>query len=161
MYTKEDMDCAAAIVGKRRLLTYIPSAALLLTAIAVFVIGRINRNDSAWIVTAVLTGLAGGYYLFFHGVYLKPALLYQLHVDYMLFGKLRETTGILKSFSTEVDERSGIECHKLLVNVGQKDDPEDDRQLYFDAAKSWPGFPIGTVLTMKSNDNLIADIQEA
>ena len=88
-----------------------------------------------------------------------PAVL-MLAAGIALFGRMRETTGVLKSFSEDVSDREGLECHAMMLNVGERDDPEDDRLFYFDALKPWPGWAMGTRLTVKSNDKLVASITE-
>ena len=160
MYTQEDMNKVERLLKKRWRVAAIPAVLLLAAGIALFVLGRINRSDTLWMVTAALTVLGGGYFLFLYGVGVKPARVYRRHVDYMLNGRMRETTGVLKSFSDAISDREGLECHAMMLNVGEKDDPEDDRLFYFDALKPWPGWPLGTRLTVKSNDKMVASITE-
>lgn len=158
MYTHEDMAEVERLLKKRWRAAAIPAALVLAAGIALFVVGRMNRSDTMWMATAALTVLGGGYFLFLYGVWVKPARVYRRHVDYMLNGRMRETTGVLKSFSEDVSDREGLECHAMMLNVGEKDDPEDDRLFYFDALKPWPGWAAGTRLTVKSNDKMVASI---
>ncbi|MCI6378154.1 MAG: hypothetical protein MR842_10410 [Clostridiales bacterium] len=160
MYTHEDMAEVERLLKKRWRAAAIPAALVLAAGIALFVVGRMNRSDTMWMATAALTVLGGGYFLFLYGVWVKPARVYRRHVDYMLNGRMRETTGVLKSFSEDVSDREGLECHAMMLNVGEKDDPEDDRLFYFDALKPWPGWAAGTRLTVKSNDKMVASITE-
>lgn len=160
MYTHEDMAEVERLLKKRWRAAAIPAALVLAAGIALFVVGRMNRSDTMWMATAALTVLGGGYFLFLYGVWVKPARVYRRHVDYMLNGRMRETTGVLKSFSEDVSDREGLECHAMMLNVGEKDDPEDDRLFYFDALKPWPGWTAGTRLTVKSNDKMVASITE-
>lgn len=160
MYTHEDMAEIERLLKKRWRAAAIPAALVLAAGIALFVVGRMNRSDTMWMATAALTVLGGGYFLFLYGVWVKPARVYRRHVDYMLSGRMRETTGVLKSFSEDVSDREGLECHAMMLNVGERDDPEDDRLFYFDALKPWPGWEAGTRLTVKSNDKLVASIRE-
>ena len=160
MYTHEDMAEVERLLKKRWRAAAIPAALVLAAGIALFVVGRMNRSDTMWMATAALTVLGGRYFLFLYGVWVKPARVYRRHVDYMLNGRMRETTGVLKSFSEDVSDREGLECHAMMLNVGEKDDPEDDRLFYFDALKPWPGWAAGTRLTVKSNDKMVASITE-
>lgn len=161
MYTQEDFEQIKAMVKKRWLVAACPAAAIVLAGIVLFVLGRIARSSSMWILTAALTVIGGGYFLFFYGVYVRPARVYRTHVDYMLNGRMRETTGRFKSFSEEISDREGMECHAMLLNVGEKDDPEDDRLFYYDALKARPEMPLGTKVTVRSNDKMVASIERA
>jgi len=159
MYTQNDWNEINAMLKKRWAVTLIPSAIVLICAIAVFVYGRINRSDSIWMITSALTLLGGGYYLFFYGVYVRPALIYRKHLRFMLNGRKRETTGVFKSFSEDVSNREGLECYAMFLNVGDKDDPEDDRLFYYDVYKPLPQMPIGTRVTVQSNDKMVSSIE--
>ncbi len=159
MYTQEDMDRIKAIVKKRWLITACPSAVIVLAGIMLFVLGRIERSESMWIWTTILTIIGGGYFLFFYGVYVRPARIYRTHVNYMLNGRMRVTTGLFKSFAEEVSDREGVECHAMLLNVGEKDDPEDDRLFYYDALKPRPEMSIGTRVTVRSNDKMVSSME--
>ena len=83
---------------------------------------------------ALLTILGGAYAIFFYGVYLRPMRKYKKHLDYMLDGQKRVSEGILKADQRRtVIDRDGIDCYTVEINVGEKDDPEDDRVFYLDA----------------------------
>lgn len=159
MYTEEDHRQAEALLKKRMWIATLPAALIAVVGIVLFVIGRMQRSDSMWIATAVLTILAGVYFLFLYGVYARPVRLYRKHVEYMLGGRMRETCGVFKSFAEETSDREGLECHALFINVGDKDDPEDDRLLYYDAQKPRPEIPLGTRVKVLSNDKMIASFQ--
>lgn len=159
MYTQDDMMQIEKLFKKRMLITALPAAVAVATAVAVFVAGQLMRSNTLWIATVVLTILGGGYFLFLYGVYVKPARAYRTHVHYMLTGRMRETTGLLKSFAEDVSDRGGVECHALMLNVGEKDDPEDDRLFYYDALKPQPDCAVGTRVTVRSNDKMISAIE--
>ena len=147
------------LVRKRWRIAVLPAAVLLLIAIAVFIYGQLIRSDTLWRLTAALSILGGGAFLFLYGLYVRPARQYRTHVHYMLNGRLRTTSGVFKSFSEDVSDREGVECHAMLINVGEKDDPEDDRLFYYDVYKPRPDVPIGTRITLQSNDRMVASIQ--
>ena len=48
---------------------------------------------------------------------------YKRHLDYMLDGRKRVTEGILKEIAGVMQDRDGIDCFSVLINVGEKDDP--------------------------------------
>ena len=159
MYTQQDWDDVQVMLKKRWLVTIVPSALVLAVAIAVFVYGRIQRSDTIWMITSALTILGGGFFVFFYGVYVRPARIYRRHLSYMLTGRMRETTGVFKSFSEDVSDREGLECHAMMLNIGEKDDPEDDRLFYYDAYKPRPEFTFGERVTVRSNDKMVSSIE--
>lgn len=161
MYTQDDFKLVCRMLKKRWWLTAIPAVVILAAAIAIFVYGQLNRNDSLWMLTAVLTVLGGGCFLFLYGVYVRPVRIYRRHLTYMLDGRMRVTTGVFKSFSEDVSDRDGLECHAMMINVGDKDDPEDDRLFYFDAHKAKPEMPFGCRVTVRSNDKMVSAIELA
>ena len=93
------------MLHKRWLVTLIPSLLMMAVGVVIFVYGQLNRNDVLWMATVALTLLGGGYFLFFYGVYVRPARIYRKHVMYMLNGRMRETTGVFKFFSEDVSDR--------------------------------------------------------
>lgn len=161
MYTRQDQQQAARQTRQRMLTAFVPAAVILVVAVILFIIGRQNRSEDMWKVTAALTVLAGAYAIFFYGVYAKPMRDYRNHINYMLDGRLRETTGYLIDFSENLSERNGVECHALMINVGEKDDREDDRLFYYDVKKLPLSVEMGKKVTIVSNDRMVSDIREA
>ncbi|MEA5016961.1 MAG: hypothetical protein VB099_20630 [Candidatus Limiplasma sp.] len=159
MYRQEDRVSAAAEAKKRWIVTLLPGALLIVVGIIVFVICQIQRLEWGWIFACACTVLGGAYVLFFYGVYLKPVLLYKKHVDYMLDGRKRETTGLLQEVAQEVTDKDGLDCYAIIVNVGDKNDPEDERLFYVDALKGRPGIPPGSRITVISNDKMVAELR--
>ena len=149
------------MLHKRWLVTLIPSLLMMAVGVVIFVYGQLNLNDVLWMATVALTLLGGGYFLFFYGVYVRPARIYRKHVMYMLNGRMRETTGVFKFFSEDVSDREGLECYAMLLNIGEKDDPEDDRLFYYDKYKDRPAFALGDRVTVLSNDKMVSSIKAA
>ena len=73
----------------------------------------------------------------------------------------RTTTGVYKFFSEDIYDRDGLECHSMLINIGEKNDPEDDRLFYYDAYKPAPAFEMGEKITVISNDKMVSSIHAA
>ncbi len=161
MYTRQEQQQAAKQTRQRLLTVFVPAAIVFAAAVALYVIARLDRNPDAWKLPAALTLVAGVYAIFFYGVYAKPMLNYRNHINYMLDGRLRETTGYLIQFSENLSERNGIDCHAIMLNVGEKDDREDDRLYYYDAKKLPLPVEMGKKVTVTSNDMLVASIREA
>lgn len=159
MYTEKDWSEINALLKKRWLLTLGPAGLMLAAAITIFVYGQLNRSEHLWMLTSALTMLGGGYLLFFYGVSVRPALIYRKNLRFLLNGRKRVTTGILKEFSEDVTDRDGMEVYAMLVNVGERNDPEDDRLFYYDAYKPAPELALGTRVTVYSNDKLVASME--
>lgn len=160
LYTQSDREEVRAARKRRMLVVWLPASLLLLLSVAAFIFYRLNHDTSGWVVSAVLTILGGAYVIFLYGVYLRPVLKYKRHLDYMLDGRKRVTTGILKEVDGAVQDRDGIDCYSVLINVGEKNDPEDDRLFYLDAFKSMGGFAPGDRVTLESNDRMIASVSK-
>ena len=161
MYSEKDWQEINKLIKKRWLVTLIPAALILAVAITIFVYGQINRSEKLWLLTSFLVLLGGGYFLLAMGVYMRPALVYRKNLRYLLTGRKRITTGYLKELSEDVFDRDGMEVYSMLINVGEKNDPEDDRLFYYDIYKPAPEMPIGTRVTVTSNDRLVAAIERA
>lgn len=158
MYSEKDWQEINAQLKKRWLIALLPSGIVLTAAIVIFVYGQLNRSEHLWMLTSFLTLVGGGYLLFFYGVSVRPALIYRKNLRYLLNGRKRVTTGIFKEFSEDVTDHDGMECYAMLLNVGVKNDPEDDRLFYYDAYKPLPEMAIGTRVTVESNDKLVASM---
>ncbi len=158
LYSQSDRDAVIARVKKRSAIVWTPAAVLLALAVAAFVFYRLRHDESGWIVSAIFTILGGGYAIFFYGVYLGPMRKYKKHLDYMLDGRKRVTEGILKEVTQTIQDREGVDCFSVLINVGEKNDPEDDRLFYLDAYKSMPSFQPGERVRIESNDRMIAGV---
>ena len=78
----------------------------------------------------------------------------------MLYGRKRETVGVLTRFSPELCERDGLWCHAMMVNLGSGEE-EDDRLFYYDDEKPAPQLPIGTRVRVESNGNMVSGIWRA
>lgn len=161
MYTRQEQQQADKQAKQRLLTVFLPAAVVFAVAVTIFVIGRLGRNEDAWKLPAALTLLAGVYAVFFYGVYAKPMLSYRKHLNYMLDGRHREATGYLTQFSENLSERNGVECHAIMINVGEKDDREDDRLYYYDVKKLPVAFELGEKITVVSNDMMVAELKKA
>ena len=159
MYTEADRAAAQAEIRKRRRIVIMPAIAIIIAAVGVFVFCQTRRADWGWIVACLLTILAGGYVVFMGGVYWRPMSLYQRHVNDMLDGRMRETEGVLREVAEAPQDKNGLECYALWVNIGVKNDPEDDRLLYYDAWKGKPTIQPGACVKAWSNDKIISDIR--
>ena len=160
LYSQADRDAAIAARRKRRLAVWLPTALVEALAIAVFVWFRLRHDETGWWASGLLTFIGGAYCIFFYGTYLWPVKKYKQHLDYMLDGRKRVTEGILREIAQDVQDHEGIDCYSVVINVGGKNDPEDDRQFYLDALKSITGFQAGDRVRVESNDRMIANVSK-
>ena len=158
-YSEAERTAATAELTKRRWITYAPAAVLLLMAMAVFVWFRLHRDASGWVWSGLLTVLSGGYLLFFQGVYVHPAKLLQRHTGYMLDGPFRVAEGTVTAMDLEPKDKDGLDCYALTLNVGQADDPKDERLFYLDSLKGVPAVSAGMRLRVRSNDRMVAMLE--
>jgi hypothetical protein len=159
LYSQADRAGVQKQLRKRWMVSALPSGVLFVAAIVVFAICQSNRQDWGWVFACAATIVSGAYFLFFYGVYLRPMWLYARHVNYMLEGRMRETTGILTEVADEPTDKDGLDWYAIMVNIGDKGDPEDDRLLYYDALRGRPEIPLGTRVTVLSNDKMISEIR--
>lgn len=160
MYTQADHEQVRAQLRKRWLITAVPSALVLAAAIVLFVICQSRRLDWGWMAACCATVAAGAYFIFFYGVYVRPMALYEKNLRYMLDGRKRETTGILQEMAEAPQDKDGLDCYALVINVGDRNDPEDERLLYYDAMLGRPQIPVGARVRALSNDKMISDLRE-
>jgi hypothetical protein len=159
LYSQTDRTQAITEQKKRRWLVVLPTALLLALAFASFVWFRLHHSTSGWPWTALLTVLSGAYFIFFYEVYLRPVSLYRRHVEYMLTGKKREAVGFLREVSDTPIDKDGMDCFSITINIGQNQNPDDDRLFYLDALKPMPVWPLGSYIKVSSNDRMVADLE--
>ena len=161
MYTEADRQAAQAESRKRWLVTVFPGAVLVLAGIVVFILCQVQRRDWGWVFACGCTILGGACAIFLYEVYLRPVLLYVRHLSNMLNGRKREVTGMLTKVAQVTSDKDGLDAYSVIVNIGEKDAPEDERLFYYDAQLSRLAIPPGIRVRIFSNDKMISDIREA
>ena len=145
MYTEADFQEITQQKNKRMLLFFIP-AALLLAGVVVSFIFRVKY------LTMGLTVLLGAYAIFFWEMSIAPLIAYQRHIDTALRGRTRSLTGAFKEIETTDVVREGVRYFPMLLNVGDMNDPEDDRLFYYDRNLPVPDWKTGDKLTVTAHD---------
>lgn len=145
MYTEQDYADICAQVKRRRLLIAIPAAVLLAAVIVSFVF-RIR-----WL-TMALSVLLGAGLIFCHGLFVSPVTAYRRHLNDVLHGRTRTTTGAFKEMEDVPVMRDGVKYYPLMLSVGNMDDPEDDRLFYYDANLPLPDWQHGDMLIVTAHD---------
>ena len=145
MYTEQDYEDICSQVKRRWMALGVPALVLLGLVIVTFVF-RIK-----WL-TMALSVLLGAYCIFCYGMLLSPVIAYRKHLDEVLHGKVRSTTGAFKEMETQAVMRDGVKYYPMLISVGDMEDPEDDRLFYYDANLPRPEWKIGEMLTVTAHD---------
>lgn len=159
MYSQEDYVAVKRLLRKRWLITLVPVALCFGGACAVFVCYRLAHDTSGWIWSALLTILGGAILWFLYNTYIHPVAAYRTHLSYMLTGRHREAEGVLRELDESVSNKDGVLCRRLLLNVGDKGDPEDDRVFYWDVLLGDFPCAVGDRMRITSNDRMIANVQ--
>ena len=145
MYTEQDYAEISNQLKSRWTALGIPALALLAAVIASFVL-RIR-----WL-TIGLSLVLGVFCIFSYGMLLSPVIAYRRHLDEVLHGRVRSTTGAFKEMETQAVMRDGVKYYPVMISVGDMENPEDDRLFYYDANLPRPDWKTGEMLTVTAHD---------
>ncbi len=145
MYTEQDYADIRGQIKRRWMAIGIP-ALLLLAAVIVSFIFRIK-----WLTIALSLVLGAGC-IFCYGLLLFPVIAYGRHLDEVLHGRVRSTTGAFKEMESQTVLREGVRYSPMMISVGDMEDPEDDRLFYYDANLPRPDWKPGDMLTVTAHD---------
>lgn len=154
MYNEQDYSENRKQMKKRATVFFV----ILAVALAVAIVSFIYRIK--WLTIGV-TIVGGGLLLFLYSMYLYPVRAYGRHLRHVLHGKQRETTGTITSFEVDAVERDGVFYHPLTINVGDKQDEEDERLFYYDRQKTPFPWATGDFVTITAQEKLVAQIVRA
>ena len=152
MYDENDLSKAQDAAKRARMLMLVPAVILFILAVWSFVV-RIK-----WL-TILLTSLAGCWMIFTYHMKLVPRRAYQEHVHSALRAPKKEADGKYLRMETTPVERNNVMYYAFYLNVGEKQDPEDDRLFYYDALKPLPDWKTGDRLHVISYDKFVASCQ--
>ena len=145
MYTEQDYAEISNQLKSRWTALGIPALALLAAVIASFVL-RIR-----WL-TIGLSLVLGVFCIFSYGMLLSPVIAYRRHLDEVLHGRVRSTTGAFKEMEAQPVMRDGVKYYPVMISVGDMENPEDDRLFYYDANLPRPDWKTGEMLTVTAHD---------
>ncbi len=145
MYTEQDYADIRGQLKRRWLALGIPALALLAAVIVSFAF-RIR-----WLTIALSLVLGAGC-IFSYGLLLFPVIAYRRHLDEVLHGRVRSTTGAFKEMENEIVMRDGVKYYPMMISVGDMENPEDDRLFYYDANLPRPDWKPGEMLTVTAHD---------
>ena len=154
MYTEQDYSDICNQLKRRWLALGIPAVVLLAGVIVSFVF-RIR-----WL-TMALSIMLGAFCIFSYGMALSPVIAYSRHLDEVLHGRVRSTTGAFKEMETQPVMRDGVKYYPMMISVGDMENPEDDRLFYYDANLPRPDWKIGEMLTVTAHDKSLGAWERA
>ena len=113
-----------------------------------------NPNENAsQALTIVVTLVWGGLIIFFWGMKLSPHLHYRRFLGEAYSGLSRAMEGRVVAFDEHTTFRDGLRFYRLLINVGDLKNPEDERQLYWDARLEKPKLAAGSLVSVRVHGN--------
>ena len=149
MYDNNDFIAAQQAAKKAKLLMLLPAILLFGVTIWSFVV-RIK-----WL-TILLSSLTGCWIIFVHQMLYVPKKAYREHVRSALHVSRKECDGHYLRMENTPVERNNVMFYAFYLNVGEKQDPEDDRLFYFDAHKPLPDWHTGDMLHIVSYDKFVS-----
>ena len=148
MYTEQDYTEIRSQIRRRSLALGVPAVVMLAGVIVSFVF-RIK-----WL-TMGLSVLLGAFCIFGYGMLLYPVRAYGRHLDEVLHGRVRSTTGAFKEMEEQAVLREGVRYYPMMISVGDMENPEDDRLFYYDANLPRPDWKVGEMLTVTAHDKAL------
>lgn len=150
MYTQQDYQ---DITNQwRRRLTRLGLA--MLVPLAVLIWSLVKRIQPLTVGVTILMGCVA---LFIYGVAIFPVGAYRKHIEELLRGRNREMEGIFKGFDGKYAVRDGVRFLPLMFNVGDPQEPKDDRLLYWDLNLPLPDWQESDRLWVASFDKSVTD----
>jgi hypothetical protein len=90
--------------------------------------------------------------IFTLGIFISPVYSYKKFLLNMLYGKNRTMQGLFKGFIDSPAKREGVIFIPYYINIGDVNEEEDDRLLYYDANLELPDWKEGDMLSITSHD---------
>lgn len=121
-----------------------------------------NPNEMPSQIAAIaITIVFGGAIIFIWSMKLSPPLAYRKFLRELGRGLSRYVEGEIVAVDEEVTFRDGLDFYAIMVNIGDVNDPEDDRRLYWDAQLGKPeALQIGDQVIMHAHGNDILGFEK-
>ena len=152
MYSEQDVRSIERKIRSIQLLVWIPAAILLAGVVWSFIL-RIK-----WL-TILLSALCGCWIIFTWENLYVPRRAYRSHILNALHNASKEFEGRYLRTETTPVERENVMFYAFYLNVGDKNDPEDDRLFYYDALLPLPDWHSGDRLRVRSYDKFVASYE--
>lgn len=106
-------------------------------------------------LTVLITIVMLSAFIFVYGVSISPVGAYRRYLNDLLHGRNRELEGVFKGFDRQYAVRDRIRYLPFMINVGDPEEPNDDRLLYWDINLPTPDWQPGERLWIKSFDKSV------
>ena len=150
MYTQSDLEEISAQLRRRIGLWTLPQLPLMAALIYTLII----RHQ---MLTTAVSVLMGWIAIFAAGISIAPVAAYRKFLRGLIIGRKREMSGIFKGFDQDTVMRDKVRYVPLMLNVGDIDEPKDDRLFYWDTNLPLPDWQLGDKLWISSHDKSVAD----
>lgn len=113
-----------------------------------------NANETpSQILTIAITLVWGCVLIFLWGMKMTPLLGYRRYLKEVHSGLSREVEGAVTEVEPDMTFREGLRFYRMIVNVGDLADPEDERLLYWDAQLGAPPVQAGDQVWLRAHGN--------
>jgi len=138
------------LIGNKWKKSLIYAGCYLAFTVAVLAYTMLIRNKVMTIATGALLGCIA---ILLWGMKISPIRLMRRYLYEIHSGLTKHTSGRVVFFSEDITPREGIECFQVILNVGEKDDPKDERLFYWNASMKRPQCEKGGVVSITSHGN--------
>lgn len=119
-----------------------------------------NPNEAAsQVITIAVTGVWGSLVIFLWSMKLSPLLSYRRYLREIKGGLSRDVQGVVIQFDEGPTFRDGLNFYAMIVNIGDVDNPEDERLLYWDAHLPRPQIQAGDRVRARAHGNDIIALE--
>lgn len=113
-----------------------------------------NPNEGkSQIITIAITVAFGALIIFLWGMKMTPRLCYRRYLREIHAGLSRTVEGVVTQLDADLAFREGLYFYACIINVGDINEPEDDRRLYYDAQLGAPPFAISDKVRICAHGN--------
>lgn len=148
------------VLGIFGLLTLVAAAAITASLIWRDASHMHNPNETpSQIITVAVTLVWGAIIIFFWSMKLSPRLSYRRYLREIHSGISRDVEGVIVSMDEDTAFREGLNFYRMIVNVGDLNEEEDERVLYWDAQLGRPELSVGDSVAVRAHGNDIISLQ--
>lgn len=120
-----------------------------------------NPNETpSQIITIAITLVWGVAAIFFWGMKMTPLLSYRKFLRDLDKGLTREVEGVVTEIDADLSFRDGLSFYRLIVNVNDLENPEDERVLYWDAQLGKPDLAVGERIFVVAHGNDMISLEK-
>lgn len=118
-----------------------------------------NPNEMpSQIITIGVTLLWGVIIIFFWSMKMTPLMSYRRYLKECYQGLSRYEEGVITQVDQQTTFRDGLSFYGMILNVGDLDNPEDERLLYWDPQLGEPPVKEGDRVRVRAHGNDVIGI---